>query len=206
MTKANEVVMSHPICGRSVTIWSRLGFCLLLESILLGLSLSLYLIPPVTVQASPQTPKPVTTIQASSSITVYLPVIIRSATFEEQLLNLINAERSSRSLATLSADNLLMQVAEAHSQDMVNRNFFSHINPDGLDPGDRLDQAGYQASTWGETIGAGYTTPTAMFNGWMNSADHRTILLSPTFTEIGLGYVAGGAYGHYWTAVFAKTQ
>jgi uncharacterized protein YkwD len=99
-----------------------------------------------------------------------------------------------------------MQVAEAHSQDMVNRNFFSHINPDGLDPGDRLDQAGYQASTWGETIGAGYTTPTAMFNGWMNSADHRTILLSPTFTEIGLGYVAGGAYGHYWTAVFAKPQ
>jgi uncharacterized protein YkwD len=45
-----------------------------------------------------------------------------------------------------------------------------------------------------------------MFNGWMNSADHRTILLSPTFMEIGLGYVAGGAYGHYWTAVFAKPQ
>ena len=206
MFKANEFAIIPPACGKSVILLFRLVICLLLGSILYGLSVSLHLIPPVTVQASPQTPKPVTAIQASSSITVYLPVIIRSASFEEQLLNLINAERSSRSLATLSANSLLMQVAEAHSQDMVDRNFFSHINPDGLDPGDRLDQAGYHASTWGETIGAGYTTATAMFNGWMNSADHRTILLSPTFTQIGLGYVAGGAYGHYWTAIFAKPQ
>lgn len=180
-------------------------------SVLTGLSLFLLAwgFSPATnapVQAAAQIARPVTAIQASGDITLYLPILLKSLTFEDQLLSLLNAERSARSLATLSADNLLMQVAEAHSQDMVNRNFFSHTNPDGLDPGERLEQAGYQARTWGETLGAGYATPTVIFNGWMDSSTHRAILLSPNFTEIGLGYVAGGAYGHYWTAVLATPQ
>ncbi len=146
-------------------------------------------------------------VDSTGSIKTYLPLILRSwPPFEEQLINLINAERSSRGLATLSRSDLLMQVAEAHSQDMVDRNFFDHTNPDGLGPGERLTNAGYNWITWGETIGGGYTTPEAMFNGWMNSDPHRAILLSTNYTEIGIGYVAGGTYGHYWTAVFARPQ
>jgi uncharacterized protein YkwD len=122
---------------------------------------------------------------------------------EEELRLLIDAERVSRGLAPLAFDALLAQVAEAHSQDMINRDFFDHINPDGLDPGERLANAGYGAGNWGETIGAGYTTPESMLNGWLNSSGHRNILLSPSFTQIGLGYVTGGDYGHYWTAIFA---
>lgn len=146
-------------------------------------------------------------VVGGSGVKVYLPIVLKSSaspSFEDQLISLINAERSSRSLGTLSQSGILMQVAEAHSQDMVDRNFFSHVNPDGLGPGERLTNAGYNWSTWGETIGAGYSTPQAMFDGWMNSSDHRAILLSEAYTEIGIGYVAGGTYGHYWTAVFAK--
>ena len=180
-------------------------------SVALGLSLFLlnwswFPVGIPTVQASPMLPLSLTTLQASSSPTVYLPIIIRSSSFETQLLNLINAERASRGLSTLSADNLLAQVAEAHSQDMINRDFFDHVNPDGLDPGERLYNAGYAASTWGETIGAGQSTPAAMLSGWLNSPPHRAILLSPDYTEIGLGYVAGGDAGHYWTGVFATPQ
>lgn len=154
-------------------------------------------------QAAPARPPLTAMIQASAVTTVYLPILIRTSP-EEELRRLINAERTSRGLAPLAFDALLAQVAEAHSQDMINRNFFDHINLDGLGPGDRLANAGYSASTWGETIGAGYTTPAAMLVGWMNSPEHCDILLSPNFTEIGLGYVTGGTYGHYWTAVFAK--
>jgi len=142
---------------------------------------------------------------------VYLPIILKSSTgagspstFEDQLISLTNAERSSRGLGTLSKSSTLMQVAEAHSQDMVDRNFFSHTNPDGLGPGERLTNAGYNWTAWGETIGAGYSTPQSMFDGWMNNSEHRDILLNATYTEIGVGYVAGGTYGHYWTGLFAK--
>jgi uncharacterized protein YkwD len=157
-------------------------------------------------QASPALPLSATALQVSAVTTVYLPLVVKTASPEEELRLLINAERTSRGLAPLALDALLAQVAEAHSQDMINRDFFDHINPDGLDPGDRLDNAGYAASTWGETLGAGYTTPEIMLNGWLNSSGHRAILLSPNFTEIGLGYVTGGDYGHYWTAVFATPQ
>lgn len=158
----------------------------------------------LVVQAAPALPPPAAMIRTSAVATVYLPLVVKAPYPEEELRLLINAERTSRGLAPLAFDALLAQVAEAHSQDMIDRNFFDHINPDGLDPGDRVANAGYSASTWGETIGAGYTTPAAMLSGWMNSPGHRGILLSPNFTEIGLGYVTGGAYGHYWTAVFAR--
>ncbi|NJN93094.1 MAG: CAP domain-containing protein [Anaerolineales bacterium] len=155
-------------------------------------------------QAAPAQPPSAAVIRASAVATVYLPLVVKAPYPEEDLRLLINAERTSRGLAPLAFDALLAQAAEAHSQDMINRNFFSHINPDGLDPGDRVANAGYSASTVGETIGAGYTTPAAMLTGWLNSPGHRDILLSPNFTEIGLGYVTGGTYGHYWTAVFAR--
>jgi uncharacterized protein YkwD len=166
----------------------------------------LFLLPtPTPAQASIEVLNEETTLQASSAITVYLPIIHRSPTPEEELVDLINAERSRQGITPpLQINPLLMQVAGAHSQDMINRNFFDHINPDGLDPGDRLTNAGYNWLGAGENIGGGFTTPQAMFNAWMSSPGHRAGMLSDYYTEVGIGYVIGGYYGHYWTADFAK--
>jgi uncharacterized repeat protein (TIGR01451 family) len=138
----------------------------------------------------------------------YLPLILNQYTPppEGELISLINAQRTSRGLGALTPSSLIAHVAEAHSQDMITRNFFSHTNPDGLGPGQRLTNAGYNWRTYGETIGGGYTSPQAMLTGWMNSAGHRAILLGSAYTEIGLGYVPGGAYGHYWTALLAAPR
>ncbi len=181
-----------------------------LQMVLVGLgplllAVALSLLPsPSPVQASGQAPLPATRLQSRTAVTIYLPLIQHWPTPEEQLLELINAERQRRGTAALSFDATLLQVAEAHSQDMVSRDFFSHTNPDGWGPGERLDNAGYNWQTWGETIGAGYATPQAMFTGWMNSSGHRDIMLSASYTEVGIGYVTGGDYGHYWTAVFGR--
>jgi uncharacterized protein YkwD len=159
---------------------------------------------PGLARAESQPPPPPGQVQSRAVLTIYLPVIRQSPTPERQLLEMINTERLRLGLSRLTINPLLMQAAEAHSQDMINRNFFSHTNPDGATPGDRLDAVGYNWWTWGETIGAGYATPQAMFTGWMNSSGHRDIMLSANYTEIGLGYVTGGAYGHYWTADFGR--
>jgi len=142
---------------------------------------------------------------------VYLPIVLKSftgspSTFEGELINLINAERSSRGLGTLNQSSILMQVAEAHSQDMHDRDFFDHVNPDSLGPGERLTNAGYNWSAQGENIGCGQSTPQAIFDSWMSSAVHREIVLSVTYTEVGVGYVAGGTCVHYWTAAFARPR
>lgn len=125
---------------------------------------------------------------------------------ESELINLINAERASHGLGPVRMSNVLMQVARAHSQDMIDRDFFDHTSPDGWGPRDRLDNAGYNWMTYGENIGAGYSSAELMSNGWMNSSGHRAIMLTPEFTEIGVAYVAGGFYGHYWTALFSTPR
>ncbi|MBN1221578.1 MAG: hypothetical protein JXM69_21835 [Anaerolineae bacterium] len=191
--------MHHPNIKRAISQIT----VLLLGPIWIGLILAL-LPAPTPVQAAANVRWSDTALQSSPALTIYLPLIHRSPTPEEQLIALINAERSRNGRSPLSINPLLMQAAEAHSQDMVNRNFFDHINPDGQDPGDRLDNVGYNYAWAGETIGAGYTTPQAMFNAWMNSSGHRDILMEKEFTEIGIGYVTGGYYGHYWTADLAR--
>ena len=156
------------------------------------------------IQAATTAARSGTALQSSAAYTVYLPIVHRAPTPEAQLVALINAERTQRGLNAVSVSPLLMQEAEAHSQDMIDRNFVSHTNPDGQDPGDRLDSAGYDWLTYGENIGAGQTTAQDMLDGWMNSSGHRANLLNANFTEIGVGYVTGGRYGHYWTAVLAR--
>jgi len=51
----------------------------------------------------------------------------------------------------------------------------------------------------GENIGAGYTTPADVVNGWMNSPGHRDNLLNSKYREIGVGHSTGGSWGNYWT-------
>ena len=85
-------------------------------------------------------------------------------------------------------------------ESMAARNFFDHDTPEGVGPGDRLTAAGYRWAFYGESLGAGFTSAQAAFESWINSPPHRAILLDPKYTEIGVGYASGGAWGHYWTA------
>jgi uncharacterized protein YkwD len=118
------------------------------------------------------------------------------------VLDLVNAQRQSAGCQPLTANSTLTAVARAHSTDMATRNFFSHTNPDGLSPFDRMRAAGYNGKLMGENIAAGYSTAQAVMTAWMNSAGHRANILNCGYAEIGIGYATGGSYGHYWTQDF----
>jgi uncharacterized protein YkwD len=184
--------------GKSILQVGLTGLGPLLLALLLWL---LPLVPSAPAQALPAQPDPGLLLQARAAVTVYLPLVIRSPTQEEQLLTLINAERQSRGLGTLTANPTMNQVAESHSIDMYTRGFFDHTNPDGVTAAQRLTNAGYNWHYFGETIARGPTSAASVFSAWMNSPGHRAILLSPNYTEIGLGYVRGG---YHWTADFAR--
>lgn len=60
--------------------------------------------------------------------------------------------------------------------------------------------------TCGENIAAGYPTPAAVVDGWMNSTGHKANILNAAFTKMGLGYSVGlsnGQYRGYWAQEFA---
>jgi subtilisin family serine protease len=121
---------------------------------------------------------------------------------EAAVLQLVNGRRADAGCAPLTQNGTLTSVARAHSADMAARGFFSHTNPDGLDPFQRVRAAGYDGRTMGENIAAGYATADAVMNAWMNSSGHRANILNCAFKEIGVGKATGGTYGTYWTQDF----
>jgi uncharacterized protein YkwD len=132
--------------------------------------------------------------------------------FENQVLSLVNQARavarscgaqSYAATGPLSANTALHTAAYNHSRDMAVRNFFDHTNPDGLNPFQRMQNAGYtNFVTAGENIAGGQSTPQQVVSGWLISAGHCANIMNPSFKEIGVGYSAGGSYGHYWTQDF----
>ncbi|MCJ7511967.1 MAG: CAP domain-containing protein [Anaerolineales bacterium] len=150
------------------------------------------------------------TIAPPSSTPVSGCAATGNSVYESTLLALINQERESRGLGAYRSQSQLQAAARAHSLDMACNGFLSHTGSDGSSVRDRVEREGYDWSWIGENIFATGDTslgaPQRAFDWWMNSAPHRANLLSPNYTEIGLGYdyLAGSGYGGYFTAVFAR--
>ena len=149
-----------------------------------------------------------------------------TATFAEEVVEMVNEARwENGQLPPLKAQSTLAGVAEAHSADMAQDNYVMHCDPDtGSLPWDRMSAAGYNWNYAGENIAAGYSSPSAVMEGWMTSSGHRQNILSTDFRDIGIGYFnqstdqpnvrlssthdcnvtssGNGPYYHYWTQDF----
>jgi uncharacterized protein YkwD len=122
-----------------------------------------------------------------------------------QVVELTNAARRRQGLSSLVADPRLAAAAQAHSEDMVRRHYFAHVDPDGKSPADRVESRGYQWSVVAENIAAGPRTPEEVVTAWMNSPEHRANILDARITQIGVGYAtANDEYGTYWTQDFGR--
>ena len=151
---------------------------------------------------------------------------------ETEIHNLINNERQTNGISTLQYDSKLSDIARAHSQDMANRNYFDHVNPEGDDPTERAKKAGYPIS---KDLGGGVTSygiaenifqnwlydsityyngipvyewasqselASSTVNGWMNSPGHRQNILTSTYDNEGIGVAISSDYKVYITEDF----
>jgi len=105
---------------------------------------------------------------------------------EQQAFNLLNADRQANGLAPLKINMSLVGLAENYAQDMINRNFFSHYNPEGQSPFDRMAQAGISYRYAGENLAINSSVAGAE-KAFMNSSGHKANILSPNYTEVGIG-------------------
>lgn len=119
-----------------------------------------------------------------------------------EVLQLVNAERSKQGLKSLTLSTNLTLIANEKSKDMAVKNYFSHTSPTYGSPFQMLQHFGVKYRTAGENIAAGQRTSKEVMNAWMNSSGHRANILNPNYTELGVGYYKGGSYGHYWTQEF----
>ena len=119
--------------------------------------------------------------------------------FENEVIRLVNEQRSKNGLKPLTAHWELSRVARYKSQDMVDNRYFSHTSPTYGTPFQMIRAFGLTYRTAGENIAYGQRTPQIVVNAWMNSSGHRANILNASYTQIGVGYVSSG---HYWTQMF----
>lgn len=112
-------------------------------------------------------------------------------------VDLMNDHHASIGCPPLSWNDGVAAVAQAHSQDMVDRGFFSHTNPDGESPFDRLSGAGISYSRAAENIAWGHPSADAVLSAWLGSAGHRANIENCLLTQHGVGLV-----DQHWTHVF----
>lgn len=104
-----------------------------------------------------------------------------------ELLRLINQERQKNDTASLAYHTSLDQAAQAHAQDMLANNYFSHTGADGSSPSDRAQRSGYSSPLVGENIYKSSADPNRAFSAWMSSDGHRQNMLNPFWEDAGVG-------------------
>lgn len=131
---------------------------------------------------------------------LHIPITDTTVTsYEQQVADLVNAERAKAGLPALKLNWELSRVARIKSQDMHDKKYFSHQSPTYGSPFDMIKKFGISYRAAGENIAQGYATPQAVMTGWMNSPGHRANILNSSFTQIGVGYFKDG---NYWTQMF----
>lgn len=118
-----------------------------------------------------------------------------------EALNAVNANRIRVKASPVKLNSALNTAAQKFAEYMAKTGKFSHT-ADGKAPWTRMSEAGYRWSAAGEIIAAGYGSWTsAINNGWMNSTGHRNILLSKSYSDIGVGHA-----GRYWVIDFGRPR
>ncbi len=132
-----------------------------------------------------------------------------STQIEQLIFTKVNEERSRAGMSTLSYSGIMEKYARIKSQDMGDRNYFDHKNPEGELITAQMSRDGISYRAWGENIayigGISDINEVAdqFMTNWMNSQGHRENILSPNFTSIGVGvYKTGNRY--YATQEFYK--
>jgi uncharacterized protein YkwD len=168
---------------------------------------------PTPLPTETPTPEPTPTFlpPPTNTPTPDLPTIPSGDVANEQaVMDAINGQRNTNgSLAWLTLVPELTQSGRAHSRDMAVNGFTGHTGSSGSNFVLRMQEAGYQGVPCAEIIGWGFGGNAAsMMNWWMNSAVHRSTILSTCTDEVGVGYIRhqSSQWGHYWTVNFGRRR
>lgn len=130
-----------------------------------------------------------------------------------KLHDAVNFERRKLGLSVLAYDMQLESIAQQHSQDMLARNYFDHVSPEGNTFISRYERNNYaceinvnnEVIRGGENLAESITYNSKYPNGlisdyksideivtqtialWMNSASHRSNILHPYWKGEGIG-------------------
>ena len=103
---------------------------------------------------------------------------------------MVNQDRQTHGLPDLSLNSALSRAAALKALDMVSKNYFAHISPEGVKPWHWFKLSGYNYTYAGENLAVGFTDEQELQRTWMESDQHRANILSPFYSELGLAVLS----------------
>jgi len=126
------------------------------------------------------------------------PGVASPRALERATACVIDAERRRRGRSALRTTARLQRAARAHARDMVARDYFAHLAPDGTRVSDRIRRTGYLRGVraWhvGEVLAWGVGprgSARATVRAWLRSPPHRAVVLDRSFRDVGVAIVSG---------------
>jgi uncharacterized protein YkwD len=131
------------------------------------------------------------------------PAFLPNYSTASELINAVNALRSTYGLSPYQTNSILMGVAQSHAEYLLSIGTLTHIGADGSHPYQRALAAGYLVAGdlslggWfaeNVTGGIGQTAEDAV-QSWMGDDAHKNTMLSGTLQDVGVGVgVSGNTY------------
>lgn len=113
----------------------------------------------------------------------------------DEVIHLTNQKRGESGLAPLAYNAALAQAAQAKGEDMLARDYWAHVSPEGTEPWIFFINAGYNYRYAGENLARDFTNPASTIDAWMASPTHKDNMLSVKYSEIGVAVVEGNLNG-----------
>ena len=112
-----------------------------------------------------------------------------------EVLSYTNLERQKAGVSTLQMNQKLNEAALAKAQDMFAKQYWAHNAPDGTQPWAFFKKVNYVYSAAGENLARDFSLTSDVVDAWMNSPTHKANLISPKYSEIGIGVMNGNLQG-----------
>jgi len=113
----------------------------------------------------------------------------------DEVIRLTNEKRAQNGLAPVSLNSTLSQAAQAKGADMLNRDYWAHVAPDGTQPWKFFIDFGYRYRYAGENLARDFTNPSSAVDAWMVSPSHKENMLNPKYKDIGVAVIEGDLAG-----------
>ena len=119
----------------------------------------------------------------------------------QSALAAINEFRAENGLKPLVLDDRLSRAAAMQSEAQAGRSWIGHSGSGGSTPKARAARAGYHAKIASENVASGQKSFGDVLSFWKESFGHRTNLLRPNVTAIGVAMAKTKSGRPYWTLV-----
>ena len=121
-----------------------------------------------------------------------------------EVIALVNQERVLRGMNPLTLNIRLSSEAADYACTMIEDDFFGHDHPETGDSFvDRHGASEFRCFPACENLATGHTSAEMVVEDWMNSDDHRKIILNDVYQEMGLGLRRDSADGRlFWVQFF----